>query len=150
LEEFDEILLRIIDKTIRNVFGDRNTGIIYDYLGKSGCPMHEIPTKPNQFSVKLRKILGSGRGQLLGAAPILEEMILEALCAELKIKVDMQSATCFADRIKKLRRVYDENRGPRRLANLEGRTTQSLHKCPCPRSEVKIVALRKDKNPSGQ
>jgi hypothetical protein len=117
LEEFDELLLRVIDKTIRYVFGDRNAGIIYDYLGKSGCPMHEIPTKPNQFSVELRKILGSGRGQLLGAAPILEETILEAVCAELKIKVDMQSATCFADHIKKLRQVYDENGGPRHLAH---------------------------------
>lgn len=125
MEEFDELLLRVVDKTIRYVFGDINAGIIYDYLGKSGCSMHEIPTKPNQFSVELRKILGSGRGQLLGAAPILEETILEALCAELKIKVDMQSATCFADRIKKLRRVYDENGGPRHLTHLEGRTTQS-------------------------
>jgi hypothetical protein len=123
LEEFDELLLRVIDKTIRYVFGDINAGIIYHYLKKSGCPMHEIPTKPNQFSEELRNILGSGRGQLLGAAPILEETILEALCAELKIKVDMQSATCFADHIKKLRRVYDENGGLRRLANLEGRTT---------------------------
>jgi hypothetical protein len=124
LEEFDELLLRVIDKTIRYVFGDINAGIIYHYLKKSGCPMHEIPTKPNQFSEELRNILGSGRGQLLGAAPILEETILEALCAELKIKVDMQSATCFADHIKKLRRVYDENGGPRHLANLEGRTAR--------------------------
>jgi hypothetical protein len=116
LEEFDELLLRVIDKTIRYVFGDRNAGIIYDYLGKRGCSMNEIPTKPNQFSVELRRILGSGRGQLLGAAPILEETILEALCAELKIKVDMQSATCFADHIKKLRRVFDKNGGLRHLA----------------------------------
>ena len=112
MEEFDELLLQVVDKTIRYVFGDRDAGIIYDYLGKRGCSMHEIPTKPNQFSVELRRILGSGRGQLLGAAPILEETILEALCAELKIKVDMQSATCFTDHIKKLRRVYDENGGP--------------------------------------
>jgi len=119
LEEFDELLLRVIDKTIRYVFGDINAGIIYDYLGKSGCPIEEIPTKPNQFSVELRNILGSGRGQLLGAAPILEERILEAFCVELKIKFDMQSATCFGDHIKKLRRVYDENEGPRHLPILK-------------------------------
>jgi hypothetical protein len=111
LEEFDELLLRVIDKTIRYVFGDINAGIIYDYLRKSGCQIHEIPTKPNQFSEELRNILGSGRGQLLGAAPILEETILEALCAELKIKVDMQRSTCFADHIRKIRRVCDENGG---------------------------------------
>jgi len=149
LEEFDEILLRVIDKTIRNVFGDRNAGIIYDYLRKTGCPMPEIPTKPDEFSAGLRKILGSGRRQLLGAAPILEETILEALCTELKIKADIEGATCFADRVKKLRRVYDENRA-RHLAHLEGRIGQSSHKFSSRRSEVKIVALRKDKNPSGQ
>jgi hypothetical protein len=149
LDKFDDLLLQVIDKTVRYVFGDVNAGIIYEYLQKNGCALHEIPTKPSAFSMGLRKILGSGRGQLLGAAPILEEGILEALCAELKIKVDMQSATCFADHIKKLRRVYDENGGPRHLANLEGRTTHP-DKCPCRRSEVKIVARRKDKNPSGQ
>ncbi len=125
MEEFDELLLRVIDKIVRCVFGDVNAGIIYDYLGKNGCPMREIPTKPSQFSVELRKILGSGRGQLLGAAAILEEVIIEALCAELKIKVDVHSATCFADNIKKLRRAYDENRGPRHLAHLEGRTPKA-------------------------
>jgi len=109
LEDFDELLLRVIDKTIRYVFGDINAGIIYDYLRKSGCPIHEIPIKPFRFSEELRNILGPGRGQLLGAAPILEETILEALCVELKIKVAMQRPTCFADHIKKLRQVYDEN-----------------------------------------
>jgi hypothetical protein len=124
LEEFDELLLRVVDKTIRSIFGDRNAGIIYDYLGKTGCPTHEIPTKPNEFSVELRKILGPGRGQLLGAAPTLEEAIIEGLCAELKIKVDVQSATCFADKIRKLRRIYDGYGGSRDLAHLEGRITQ--------------------------
>lgn len=118
MDEFDDLLLRTIDKTIRNVFGDRNAGIIFDYLEKSGCPMREIPTKPNKFSVELRKVLGSGRGQILGAAPILEETILEVLCAKLKIKVDMQGATCFADRIKILRRICDQKEGPRRAADL--------------------------------
>ena len=123
MEEFDEILLRVIDKTIHYVFGERNSSIIYNYLEKSGCPMQEIPTKPNEFSMELRKILGSGRGQLLGAAPILEETILEALYAELKIKIDVQSATCFADCIKKLRQVYEENGGSRHQARLKGCTT---------------------------
>jgi hypothetical protein len=124
LEEFDDILSRVIDKTIRDVFGDRNAGIIFDYLEKSGCPMEEIPIKPSQFSVELGKILGSGRGQLLGVASILEETILKAFCAELRMKVDMQGGTCFEDNIKILRRVYEENAGPPHLARLERHTTQ--------------------------
>lgn len=77
--------------------------------------MREIPTKPSAFSTELRKILGSGRGQLLGAAPILEEAILEALCAELKIKFDRQNASSFADHIKKLREVHNKDEKNRKL-----------------------------------
>lgn len=110
MDKFDDLLLQAIDKTVRYVFGDVNADIIYEYLQKNGCALHEIPTKPSAFSIGLRKILGPGRGQLLGTAPILEEAILEALCAELKIKFDRQSATSFADHIKKLREVHSKRR----------------------------------------
>ena len=122
MEEFDEVLVRVIDRTIRYTFGDRNAVVIYNYLEKSGCPITEIPTKPYQFSVELRRILGPGRGQLLGAAPILEETILKALCAEIRIEIDTQSGTSFAENIIELRRVYEGNGGLRHLAHLEGST----------------------------
>jgi hypothetical protein len=107
LDKFDGLLLRVIDKNIRHIFGDINAGAIYDYLEKKGCAFQEIPAKPSTFSMALRKMLGSGRGQVLGAAPILEETILEALCAELKIRFDRQSAASFADHIKKLRKIHN-------------------------------------------
>jgi len=43
MDEFDEILLKTVDKTLRYVLGDRNAFIIYDYLEKSSCPIQEIP-----------------------------------------------------------------------------------------------------------
>ena len=57
------------------------------------------------FSIELRKILGTGRGQLLGAAPILEEAILETLCNELKIKFERSDEKSFAGHIKTLREI---------------------------------------------
>jgi hypothetical protein len=117
LDKFDDLLLHVIDKTVRYVFGEINASIIYEYLQKNGCALHEIPTKPSAFSAELRNILGSGRGQLLGAAPILEEAILEALCAELKIKFDRQNASSFADHIKKLREVYNKDEKNRMLSS---------------------------------
>lgn len=98
--------MQAVDKTVRYIFGDVDAGIIYEYLQNNGCALHEIPTKPSAFSIGLRKILGSGRGQLLGAASILEEAILEALCDEIEIKFDRSDGKSFADHIKSLKESY--------------------------------------------
>lgn len=112
---FDDLLLKVIDRTLRYTFGDINAGIIYNYLEKKECSVHEIPTKLNIFSEELRNILGSGRGQLLGTAPILEEAILELLCAEMKAKFDSHNPASFAKQVEKLREIYDnrQNMVPR-------------------------------------
>ncbi|MGD0159585.1 MAG: hypothetical protein ABSB89_04735 [Candidatus Bathyarchaeia archaeon] len=117
MDKFDDLLLQVIDKTVRYVFGDINAGIIYDYLQKNGCAFYEIPTKPSAFSIELRKILGPGRGQLLGAAAVLEETILAALCAEMKIKFDKQDKSSFENHVKKLREVYNKDEKNRKLSS---------------------------------
>jgi hypothetical protein len=61
LDKFDGLLLRVVDKNIRYIFGDMNTGIIYDYLEKKGCAFQEIPAKSNTFSMALRNMLGPKR-----------------------------------------------------------------------------------------
>ena len=110
MESFDELLLRVIDTTIRYTFEDTNAEIIYGYLERKGCGLHEIPTKLNVFSEELRNILGSSPGQLLGVAQILEEAILELLCAELKTEFDRRNPASFADQVKKLRGIYNNRR----------------------------------------
>ncbi len=105
-EQFDEMLSAAIDKTLRYVLGDINTSVVYNYLEKKGCSLKEIPANPGEFSTELRNILGSGRGQILGAASILEETILEILCKELEIDLDIPKPAQFADTIKKLRNTY--------------------------------------------
>jgi len=110
LDEFDELLLQAIDHVMGTIFGKMNTNIIYDYLRKKGCPRHEIPRKPEMFSMELRNILGCGRGQILGTASVLEEAILKAFCAKLKIEFDKGSLASFAERVKSLRKVYDDRK----------------------------------------
>jgi hypothetical protein len=107
---FNDILSRVIDKTLRHVFGDINTGVIYKYLERKGCSLSDIPAKPNEFSAELRNILGTGRGQILGAASILEETIAETLAAELRIDHDGLRPAQFADSIEKLREAYDNRK----------------------------------------
>jgi hypothetical protein len=105
MDEFDEILLKTIDKTIRYVLGDRNALIIYDYLESSGCPMKEIPKRLDLFSAKLRDVLGVDRGQILGVPIILEDRIVEALSLELGLGPEKGPAT-LQERIRRLRERY--------------------------------------------
>jgi hypothetical protein len=109
MEEFDEITLKTIDKTLRYVLGDRNAVIIYDYLEKSSCSMQEIPTKLDLFSAKLRDLLGTSRGQILGAPTILEDEIVEALSQELGLSP--VGGVVFRDRIRRLKESYMSERG---------------------------------------
>jgi hypothetical protein len=108
LDEFDEILLKTIDKTLRYVLGDRNAFIVYDYLEKSSCPVQEIPSKLDLFSAKLRDLLGTSRGQILGAPTILEDTIVEALSHELGLSPEM--GRVFRDRIGRLKERYNSKK----------------------------------------
>jgi hypothetical protein len=147
LDEFEDLLLQVIDKTIRQIFGDINASIIYDYLKKKDCAFHEIPTKPNVFSTELRSILGSSRGKILGAASILEEAILEALCAELKVTFD--STGSFSDHIKKLRDVYNRRRDNSARPTFKSESLKPdphFTQMPLQKTVGEATARRKDKN----
>lgn len=106
MDEFDELLRRAIEETINYIFGDINAQIIFNYLERKGCGLKQVPAKPRLFSAELRNILGTGRGQLLGAAPILEEAILEALCGEIRVKFERFDGKSFSDHIESLRKSY--------------------------------------------
>ncbi len=108
-DEFDELLLKTIDQTIRYVLGDRNTLIIYNYLERNSCPTVEIPQRLNLFSAQLRNLLGVSRGQILGAPTILEDAIVEALSSELGLRLESESAV-FEDRIRGLKERYNKER----------------------------------------
>ena len=105
MDTFDEKLLQSVDKTLKYVLGDINAGIIFDYLEKKGCTLNEIPAKLDLFSMELENLVGSGKGQFLGVAPILEEAILKSLSAELKIEFDNKSPGSFASHVERLREI---------------------------------------------
>ena len=107
-DEFDEILLKTIDKTLRYVLGDRNTVIIYDYLEKSGCSKEDIPVELDLFSAKLGDLLGTSRGQILGAPTILEDTIVEALAKELGLSPE--KGAVFRNRITRMKEKYYSQR----------------------------------------
>jgi hypothetical protein len=117
MDEFDELLLKIVDETIRYVLGDYNTLTIYNYLERNSCPIKEIPTKLNLFSVELRNLIGVGRGQILGAPIILENAIVKALASELGLKLENES-TAFEDRIRRLKERHKKKRS-KPFLNLE-------------------------------
>ena len=110
MDKFDELLLRTVDYVIESIFGKMNANIIYNHLEKKGCPRHEIPRKPEVFSMVLRNILGCGRGQILGTASILEEAILKAFCIQLRIEFTEGNSASFADCIKSLMEVYENEK----------------------------------------
>jgi len=68
--------------------------------------MSEIPRRPKKFSEELRNIMGFGRRQILGAATILEETILEILCKKLGINFECEEPTNFPYQVGKLRDIY--------------------------------------------
>ena len=109
MEEFDRVLLKIIDETIRYVLGERNTLIIYNSLEENSCPMHEIPKRLDLFSAVLRNLVGTDRGQMLGASAILEDAIVKALSSELGLKPERES-TVFEERIRRLKERYNNGR----------------------------------------
>jgi hypothetical protein len=118
MDEFDEILLKTVDKTIRYMLGDRNALIIYDYLEKSSCPMQEIPRRLDLFSARLRDLLGTSRGQILGAPTILEDAIVETLSQELGLTLE-QGPGVFRDRIRRLKERYSERSREKRHQGIQ-------------------------------
>ena len=106
VEDFDILLVQAIDETLKYCLGDANASIICNYLKERNLPMSEIPNKPELFSEELRNILGFGSRQILCAASILEETILEVLCKKLEIKLDCEKPVNFPRQVRKLRESY--------------------------------------------
>lgn len=84
LDEFDRILLRVIDETLRYSLGERTAEVFYEYLRRKGFILSNIPQDPEFFFNELRKILefeGSRFHSVssIGIVSILERTIIEVL-----------------------------------------------------------------------
>jgi hypothetical protein len=106
VKEFDKLLVQVTEETIKYCLGDVNATIIWNYLEAKNYPKSEIPNRPEIFSEELRNIMGFGRRQILGAAMILEETILELFCKKLGINFQCEGPVNFPAEVGKLRELY--------------------------------------------
>jgi hypothetical protein len=76
--EFNKLLAKSIDNSLREVFNENATSAIYAYLESNyGLNQEEIPQKLDLFVDGLDKFLSTG-------AYTIEHFILENLCSNLK------------------------------------------------------------------
>lgn len=100
LEErrFRDLLLEISDDVLRQILGEGSAKTIYNYLETIvGLKWAEIGERPEDFSVELKKLLGSG-------ASILETLILKKLYSKFQLEFVKREGYEFSDYIRKLRK----------------------------------------------
>jgi len=78
----DDLLLSVVDETMRQVFRDAGVKVIYDYLANnSHLRREEIAEKPEIFSAGLERLMVS-------AARVIENSILKNLYRKLGLKFE--------------------------------------------------------------
>jgi len=98
METLDDLLLKVIDETLRQVFRETGTKVIYDYLtNNSHLKREEIAEKPEVFSAGLERLMVS-------AAPVIEKSILKNLYHKLGLKFEENEGYEFSDYIKELKK----------------------------------------------
>jgi hypothetical protein len=130
LDEFDEMLISIVDRVMKCSLGQENASIVLEYLAKKSCSLTEIPQNLSLFSLELRKVLDSeesrvsrSRANIQSSVEIIEETIIRMLClrvagTHMKLTAiglgELRNAT-FAEYITALKegylakRAYQEN-----------------------------------------
>jgi len=109
LDQFDALLLKSIDDVFTEVVGEVNSKIIFDYLEKKSGPICEIYERLDTFSEEIRMLLGSGRGQMLGSARVLERTVLEVLGSRIGMAFDPERIDC-SEYVRELKEAYKQKR----------------------------------------
>lgn len=143
LEEFNEILVKTIDETLRYSLGDRTVEIFYEYLRRKGFNLSDIPRDPDFFFGELRAVLefeDSGmrfrRVSGIGIVSILERTIIEVLCKRFGLEFNEKGPIVFSEWVEKVREAYATKVAKSRLGFSSAET------------EVKTVH-EKSQHPSG-
>jgi hypothetical protein len=96
--EVDDLLHNVIDETMRQIFNEAGTKVIYDYLMYNHhLKLEEFAEKPEVFSAGLEKLMGSG-------AKVIEILVLKNFYSELGLEFEEKKAYEFSDYIKGLRK----------------------------------------------
>ena len=90
----DDLLLSAVDETLKPVFREEGTKVIYDYLeNNSHLKREEIAERPEIFSAGLETLM-------LSAAPVIEKFILKNLYCKLGLRFREKEGYEFSDYIK--------------------------------------------------
>lgn len=94
----DDLLVNVVDETLRQVFREEGTKVIYVFI-KNNCHLkrEEIAEKPKVFSAGLERLMGS-------AAPVIEKLILKNLYRRLGLRFEEMKGYEFLDYVKELRK----------------------------------------------
>jgi hypothetical protein len=104
METLDNLLLKVVDKTMKQVFTETGTKVIYDFLENNfHLKRKEIAEKTKPFSTGMKKLLGSGE-------PVIEKMILKNLYRRLGLKFEEKKDYEFSDYVKDLRKSLDRGK----------------------------------------
>jgi wobble nucleotide-excising tRNase len=82
-ENFDKLLLKIIDENLKHIFGEAATSLIYNHLERNhSLKREEIPEKLEDFIRALEEFLGSG-------AQVVQKITMQKLssCSEVRCEV---------------------------------------------------------------
>ena len=101
METLDDLLLKVVDETMKQVFRDAGAKVIYDYLRKnSHLKREDIAEKPEVFSAALERLLGSG-------APMIEKLVLKNLYRKLQLEYAEKEGYEFSDYVKALKKRFE-------------------------------------------
>jgi hypothetical protein len=93
----DDLLLSAVDETLKQVFKEEGTKVIYDFIeNKCHLKLEEIVEKSDIFSAGLERLL-------ISAAPVIEKMILKNLYRKLELEFVEKEGYKFSDYIKEVR-----------------------------------------------
>ena len=98
--KFEKLLIKSVDDSLKDTFGETATAIIYKHLErKHSLKQEEIPKKLEVFTEGLEKFLSSG-------AAVVEGIVLKKLCSNLEIEPPSKGLSNFVDCVNKLKRTY--------------------------------------------
>jgi len=98
--KFEKLLIKSVDDSLKDTFGEVATEIIYKHLEKKhSLKQEDIPKKLEVFIEGLEKFFNSG-------ATVVEELVLEKLCSNLGLEYPDKEHYSFVNYITKLKNTY--------------------------------------------
>ena len=97
LEDWNSFFAETVDETLKQVFKEEGTKVIYDFLeNHSSLKLGDVANKPEVFSASLERLMVS-------AAQVIEQTILKKLYSRLGMKFEEKKGYNFSDYIRELR-----------------------------------------------